>query len=44
MKHPKFLKNQVAKEISQTVNAIPIMALLTTPFFLAEVRVAKDIR
>ena len=38
MKHPKFLKNQVRLEISQTMHSIPIMALLTVPFFLAEVR------
>ncbi|KAF2151135.1 hypothetical protein K461DRAFT_287033 [Myriangium duriaei CBS 260.36] len=38
MKHPKFLKNQVRLEIKQTMQSIPIMALLTVPFFLAEVR------
>lgn len=38
MKHPKFLKSQVSLEISQTMRSIPIMALLTVPFFLAEVR------
>lgn len=38
MQHPKFLKNQVRREISQTMSAIPVMALLTVPFFLAEVR------
>ncbi|KAF2226682.1 sterol delta 5,6-desaturase ERG3 [Elsinoe ampelina] len=38
MKHPKFLKNQVRKEIRQTMESIPIMAFLTVPFFLAEVR------
>ncbi|CCU82508.1 ERG3/sterol delta 5,6-desaturase [Blumeria hordei DH14] len=37
-KHPKFLKNQVRMEISQAVRSMPIICLLTTPFFLAEVR------
>lgn len=37
-KHPKFLKNQVRMEIKQAVGAMPWMAVLTTPFFLAEVR------
>ncbi|KAH9209199.1 hypothetical protein DL95DRAFT_310407 [Leptodontidium sp. 2 PMI_412] len=37
-KHPKFLKNQVRQEIKQASNTLPIMSLLTMPFFLAEVR------
>lgn len=36
--HPKFLKNQIRMEITQAVKAMPLIALLTTPFFLAEVR------
>lgn len=36
--HPKFLKNQVSMEIKQTMVSMPIMAVFTTPFFLAEVR------
>jgi lathosterol oxidase len=38
MKHPKFLKNQISLEIAQAATALPVMAILTTPFFLAEVR------
>jgi Delta7-sterol 5-desaturase len=38
MKHPKFLKNQIKMEISQASVSLPIMAIFTTPFFLAEVR------
>ncbi|KAI0996841.1 putative Delta(7)-sterol 5(6)-desaturase [Podosphaera aphanis] len=37
-KHPKFLKNQIRLEISQAVRSMPIIAILTTPFFLAEAR------
>ncbi|KAI9797740.1 MAG: c-5 sterol desaturase [Candelina submexicana] len=37
-KHPKFLKNQVRLEIAQAMEALPIMAIFTTPWFLAEVR------
>ena len=36
--HPKYLKNQVRLEIRQTLIALPIMAIFTVPFFLAEVR------
>lgn len=36
--HPKFLKNQVRMEIRQAVGAMPWIAILTVPFFLAEVR------
>lgn len=36
--HPKFLKNQISLEIKQTMIALPIMAVFTVPFFLAEVR------
>jgi len=36
--HPRFLKNQVRMEIRQTMEAMPVMALLTVPFFLAEVQ------
>ncbi|PNS18624.1 hypothetical protein CAC42_5163 [Sphaceloma murrayae] len=38
MQHPKFLKGQVRREIAQTMSALPVMAILTVPFFLAEVR------
>ena len=38
MKHPKFLKNQVALEIAVSCKAIPVMAVLTTVLFLLEVR------
>ncbi|KAL1888019.1 c-5 sterol desaturase [Sporothrix stenoceras] len=37
MEHPKYLKNQVWLEMYQANVAMPIMALLTAPFFLAEV-------
>ncbi|KAF9922151.1 c-5 sterol desaturase [Linnemannia zychae] len=37
-KHPKFLKNQVKLEIQMSVKALPGIALLTTPWFLGEVR------
>ena len=36
--HPKYLKNQIKLEIRQTFKALPIMALLTAPCFLLEVR------
>ncbi|KAH8600788.1 hypothetical protein B0O99DRAFT_609477 [Bisporella sp. PMI_857] len=36
--HPKFLKNQIRMEIKQAVDAMPWIAVLTTPFFFAEVR------
>lgn len=36
--HPKYLKNQIRQEISQTVRSIPIMAVFTVPAFVAEVR------
>jgi Delta7-sterol 5-desaturase len=37
-KHPKYLKNQIQMEIKQTMISMPYMAVLTVPFFLAEVR------
>ncbi|PSN71099.1 hypothetical protein BS50DRAFT_486492 [Corynespora cassiicola Philippines] len=36
--HPKYLKNQVRQEIRQASWALPGMAVLTAPVFLAEVR------
>lgn len=36
--HPKFLKNQIRMEITQTMTSLPVMAICTTPWFLAEVR------
>ncbi|KAL3460941.1 hypothetical protein BJX64DRAFT_262075 [Aspergillus heterothallicus] len=36
--HPKFLTRQIPLELRTALSAIPIMALLTVPFFLAEVR------
>ncbi|GAD99321.1 sterol delta 5,6-desaturase ERG3 [Paecilomyces variotii No. 5] len=38
VKHPKYLKNQIRKEIRQTMESMPIMSILTVPFFVAEVR------
>ncbi|CUS12236.1 unnamed protein product [Tuber aestivum] len=37
-KHPKFLKNQIRQEMAQTMCSLPVMAVFTAPFFLAEVR------
>ncbi|RPB04830.1 hypothetical protein L873DRAFT_1798651 [Choiromyces venosus 120613-1] len=37
-KHPKFLKNQIRQEMAQTMCSLPVMAIFTAPFFLAEVR------
>lgn len=34
--HPRYLKNQVLLEIWRASTAIPVMVLLTAPFFLAE--------
>ncbi|KAH0108161.1 sterol delta 5,6-desaturase ERG3, partial [Aureobasidium melanogenum] len=36
--HPKFLKNQMRLEIRQALEAMPVMAVLTVPWFLGEVR------
>lgn len=36
--HPRFLKNQIKLEIQSSFFAIPIIDLLTLPFFLGEVR------
>ncbi|OJJ43723.1 hypothetical protein ASPZODRAFT_135732 [Penicilliopsis zonata CBS 506.65] len=36
--HPKYLKNQIPMEITQTMQSMPIMSLLTAPFLVAEVR------
>lgn len=38
MEHPKFLKNQVSLEMKQANVSMPIMAVMTAPIFLAEVR------
>ncbi|KAJ5519026.1 Fatty acid hydroxylase [Penicillium expansum] len=38
LKHPRFLQEQIKLEINQGVSAIPVMTLLTVPFFLAEIR------
>ena len=38
MQHPKFLRNQIPLEIKQALEAMPIMAALTAPFFVAEVK------
>jgi len=37
MKHPKFLKNQISLEIKLTMQSIPLMSILTVPWFLAEI-------
>jgi lathosterol oxidase len=36
--HPKFLTRQIPLELRTALSAIPLMAALTVPFFLAEVR------
>lgn len=36
--HPRFLKNQVRQEISSSMRAVPVINILTLPWFLAEVR------
>ncbi|KAK9457787.1 hypothetical protein V1511DRAFT_2050 [Dipodascopsis uninucleata] len=36
--HPKYLKNQMYLEIKQAVSAMPFMALLTVPWFIAEIK------
>ncbi|RKO91353.1 hypothetical protein BDK51DRAFT_21701 [Blyttiomyces helicus] len=36
--HPKFLKNQIKKEIALSVSSFPITAAVTVPWFLGEVR------
>ncbi|CAG8824296.1 44626_t:CDS:2 [Gigaspora margarita] len=38
MKHPKFLKNQIRKEITLSATGFPITSLVTIPWFLGEVR------
>ncbi|EGZ27765.1 hypothetical protein PHYSODRAFT_474456 [Phytophthora sojae] len=38
MKHPKFLKDQVKSEIVASLKSIPVMVMLTLPWFLADVR------
>lgn len=38
MNHPKYLRNQLPMEIRQAMGAMPVMAALTTPFFIGEVR------
>ncbi|KAL4881561.1 hypothetical protein BJY04DRAFT_218011 [Aspergillus karnatakaensis] len=38
LRHPHILKNQMRQEVRQGVTSIPIIAVLTAPFFLAEIR------
>lgn len=37
-KHPKYLENQIAKEIASATFSLPWMGVLTVPFLLTEVR------
>lgn len=37
LKHPKYLPRQIHQEIAQSMFAMPVMAVLTVPFFLAEI-------
>jgi lathosterol oxidase len=36
--HPRFLKNQIAREIKSSLIAMPTIDLLTLPWFIGEVR------
>lgn len=36
--HPRFLKNQVSMEIKSSLSAVPVINILTLPWFLGEVR------
>ncbi|KAL6453538.1 ERG3 Delta(7)-sterol 5(6)-desaturase ERG3 [Candida maltosa Xu316] len=36
--HPRYLKNQMSLEIKLAVSSIPVMVLLTCPFFLLELK------
>lgn len=36
--HPKFLKNQIKMEIKQAWDAMPWIAVMTVPFFFAEIQ------
>ena len=38
LNHPKFLASQIRKEMALTMQSLPVMAVLTAPWFLAEVR------
>ncbi|CAG8600483.1 7347_t:CDS:2 [Ambispora leptoticha] len=38
MKHPKYLKNQISKELRLSVMGFPLTTLVTVPWFLGEVR------
>jgi lathosterol oxidase len=38
MKHPKFLKNQIAREIYLSVASLPWTAVVTVPWFFFELR------
>ncbi|KND03289.1 C-5 sterol desaturase [Spizellomyces punctatus DAOM BR117] len=38
MKHPKFLPNQIRREIMLSVTSFPVTALVTVPWFYFEVR------
>jgi Delta7-sterol 5-desaturase len=37
MKHPKFLKNQIALEMIQAATSMPVMAIFTAPLFWLEI-------
>lgn len=36
--HPRYLKNQVSKEIAYSLEAFPVLDLLTLPWFVGDVR------
>lgn len=38
LKHPRYLQNQMSQEIKQGLSAIPVISVLTAPFFILEIR------
>ncbi|KAJ5948656.1 hypothetical protein N7454_001963 [Penicillium verhagenii] len=38
LQHPRYLPNQISQEIAQGMSSIPVISLLTAPFFVAEIR------
>ncbi|KAI9183617.1 c-5 sterol desaturase [Blastocladiella emersonii ATCC 22665] len=38
MRHPKFLPNQVRREMALSLQSLPVMSALLTPFFVLEMR------
>ncbi|KAJ5239256.1 hypothetical protein N7468_003875 [Penicillium chermesinum] len=38
LQHPRYLPNQISQEIKQGLSAIPVISVLTAPFFILETR------